>query len=112
MKVSVKICGLTDARGIEAAVDAGAAYVGLNFFRRSPRYVTLDQAADLVTIVPRGVKVVGLFVNPTDTEIEAVLAHTRLDIVQLHGKETPQRVDAVRLLSGLPVMKAVGVETA
>ena len=112
MKISVKICGLTDMRGLNAAVEAGAAFVGLVFFRRSPRYVTLEQAAELVAAVPRGVKVVGLFVNPKDAEIDSVLAHMRLDTIQLHGKETPARVDEVRALSGLRVMKALGIAMA
>ncbi len=112
MKISVKICGLTDERGLTAAMDSGAAFVGFVFFRRSPRYVTLEQAAALVAKVERGVKAVGLFVDPTDAELDAVLAHVRLDMIQLHGKETPARVDAVRALTGLPVIKAIGVETA
>ena len=112
MNVAVKICGLTDLRGLNAAVEAGASFIGLNFFRRSPRYVTLEQAAELSAEVPRGVKTVGLFVNPTDAELDSVLAQVRLDMIQLHGAETPARVDAVRLLSGLPVMKALGVATA
>ena len=112
MTISVKICGLTDERGMNAAVEAGAAFVGLVFFRRSPRYVTLDQAAELANLVPRGVKIVGLFVNPTDTELEATLAQVRLDMIQLHGKEKPARVDEVRKLTGLPVMKALGIANA
>jgi phosphoribosylanthranilate isomerase len=112
MKTQVKICGLTDARGVTAAVDAGANFVGFVFFRRSPRFVTPEAAAGLASLAPRAVKKVGLFVNPTDAELEKVLNAVRLDVIQLHGKETPARVDAVRLFAGLPVMKALGVETA
>ncbi|MBX7198954.1 MAG: phosphoribosylanthranilate isomerase [Rhodospirillaceae bacterium] len=111
MKLQIKICGLTDARGVTAAVDAGANLVGFVFFRRSPRYVSPEMAAELASLVPRGVKKVGLFVNPTDAELEKTLKAVRLDMIQLHGKETPARVDAVRMLSGLPVMKALGIET-
>ena len=111
MKTSVKICGITDERGLLAAADAGAAYVGFNFFRRSPRFVTPEQAAVLAGELKRGVKTVGLFVDPTNAELDAVLSHVRLDMIQLHGKETPKRVDQIRLLSGLRVMKAIGVET-
>lgn len=111
MTTTVKICGITDARGLIAAMDAGAAFIGLNFFRRSPRFVTLEQAAALAALVTRNVKVVGLFVDPTDADLESVLAHVQLDMIQLHGKETPARVDQVRALTGLPVMKAIGVET-
>ena len=109
MKTAVKICGLKDARGVTAAVESGASFVGFVFFRASPRYVTPEVAAELSALVPRGVKKVGLFVNPTDAQLERVLKHLRLDIIQLHGRETPARVDAIRLAFGLPVMKALGI---
>lgn len=112
MKVSVKICGISDARGLIAAVDAGASYVGFVFFRRSPRYVTLETAAELAAALPRTVTPVGLFVSPTESDLDAVLSHVRLGMVQLHGRETPERVDAVRAAFGLPVIKALGVSTA
>ncbi|MDX2221983.1 MAG: phosphoribosylanthranilate isomerase [Rhodospirillaceae bacterium] len=112
MSVAVKICGLSDARSLTAAVDAGAAFVGLVFFRRSPRFVTLDTAAELARRVPRGVTAVGLFVDPTDAELDTVLRDVRLGMIQLHGRETPDRVRQVRARTGLPVMKAVGVSTA
>lgn len=109
MKVDVKICGLSDARGLKAAIDGGAAFVGFVFFRRSPRYVTLEQAAELAGLVPREVKSVGLFVNPTDAELDAAVNAVQLDMVQLHGDETPERVDAVKKLTGLKVVKALGI---
>jgi phosphoribosylanthranilate isomerase len=112
MKTSVKICGLKDARNVAAAVEGGATFIGLNFFRRSPRYVSAECAGELIGEIPRNVTSVGLFVNPTDTELESVLAHARLGMIQLHGNETPERVDQVRLLSGLPVIKALGIGTA
>lgn len=112
MRVSVKICGLKDARSVAAAVESGAAFTGFVFFRRSPRWVSAEAAGALINEVPRSVTTVGLFVNPTDVELETVLRHARLGMIQLHGTETPERVDKVRLLSGLPVIKAVGVSTA
>ncbi|MCA0202353.1 MAG: phosphoribosylanthranilate isomerase [Proteobacteria bacterium] len=112
MKARVKICGLKDARSLAAAVEGGAAYIGFVFFRRSPRFITADAAGVLINEIPRSVTAVGLFVNPTDAELETVLTHARLGMIQLHGNETPARVDKVRMLSGLPVIKAVGVATA
>lgn len=112
MKMSVKICGLKDARSVAAAVEGGATFTGFVFFRRSPRYVSAEIAGTLINELPRGVASVGLFVNPTDAELEGVLAQARLGMIQLHGAETPERVDRVRLLSGLPVIKAIGVESA
>ncbi len=112
MKISVKICGLSDQRGLTAAMDGGADFVGFVFFRHSPRYVAPEQAAELAAEVRRGITAVGLFVNPSDAELETVLAQVRLGMIQLHGQETPARVDAIRSRSGLPVMKAVGIASA
>jgi phosphoribosylanthranilate isomerase len=109
VKTLVKICGLSDERGLKAAVDGGAAFVGFNFFRRSPRYVTPEQAGELAALVPRGVKAVGLVVNPTDAELENIVNAVQLDMIQLHGDETPERVDAIKALTGLKVIKVIGV---
>lgn len=105
----VKICGLRDRAQLAAAIEAGARYVGFVFFPKSPRAVTPDEAAQLVTEVPVGVARVGLFVNPDDALLTEVLDKAPLDIIQLHGKESPERVSEVRALTGLPVMKAIGV---
>lgn len=105
----VKICGLRDAAMLDAAVQAGAAYVGLVFFEKSPRNVTLAQAAALAAMVPAGVAKVALVVNADNAQLDALLAQVPVDILQLHGAETPARVTAVKARYGLPVMKAVGV---
>ncbi|MDO5646511.1 phosphoribosylanthranilate isomerase [Paracoccus sp. (in: a-proteobacteria)] len=104
-----KICGLTRADHIRAAADAGARFVGLVFFPKSPRAVTVEQAAALSVDVPFGVARVGLFVNPDDAELETTLAQVPLDIIQLHGAESPARVAEVKSRTGLPVMKAIGI---
>lgn len=109
MAVAVKICGLTEAKGLVAAVEAGARYVGFVFFARSPRHVSPEQAADLAALVPPGIARVGLFVDPDDALLRGVLDKVPLDLIQLHGKEMPARVAEVKALTGLPVMKAVGV---
>ena len=109
MPVSVKICGLKDAGAVDAAVSAGARYLGFVFFPKSPRHVTPEQAAELATRVPVGIARVGLFVDPNDAALQSVLGRVPLDIVQLHGTETPARVAEVKALTGLPVMKAVGI---
>lgn len=109
MGVSVKICGLTEAAGLSAAVEAGARYVGFVFFPKSPRNVAPEQAAALAAEVPAGIARTGLFVNPDNDALTTVLESVPLDLIQLHGAETPDRVAQVRALTGLPVMKAVGV---
>jgi phosphoribosylanthranilate isomerase len=110
--VKVKICGLGEERGLQAALDGGAAYVGFVFFRRSPRFVDLTLAATLAAQVPRDVTAVGLFVDPTDADLDTTLAHVPLGMIQLHGRETPARVADVKKRTGLPVMKALGISTA
>lgn len=109
MTVSVKVCGLTSDEGLAAAVDAGARYVGFVFFPKSPRHVSPAQAAALAVQVPMGVAKVGLFVNPDDATLTATLEQVPLDMIQLHGGESPARVAEVRALTGLPVIKAVGI---
>ena len=109
MTPAVKICGLTTPEGVATAVGAGARYLGFVFFAKSPRHVTPEQAAALAAEVPLGIAKVGLFVNPDDALLQTVLAQVPLDMIQLHGSESPARVTEVRALTGLPVMKAVGV---
>ena len=107
--IQVKICGLTRPQDIDAVVAAGAAYGGLVFFPKSPRAVGVAQARALSLAVPPGLARVGLFVDPDDALLDAVLAEVPLDILQLHGKEATERVAELRARHGLPVMKAVGV---
>lgn len=104
-----KICGLTTDAQVEAAVKAGAAYVGFVFFEKSPRNVTTKQARALALRVSNGVCKVALVVNPSDAELDAILAEVPIDMLQLHGNESPERVTEVKARYGLPVMKAVGV---
>ncbi|ARJ68360.1 phosphoribosylanthranilate isomerase [Paracoccus contaminans] len=109
MNVAVKICGLTRAEDLSAAAHAGARYGGLVFYARSPRNIAPAQAAALAAQAPAGLARVGLFVDPDDAALDGVLDRVPLDIVQLHGHETPARVAAIKARTGLPVMKAVGV---
>ena len=108
----VKICGLRDSAGLNAAVNAGASYVGLVFFAKSPRNVTIAKAAALAVDVPVGVAKVALVVNADDAMLDAITRSVPLDILQLHGAETPERVAAIKSRYGLPVMKAIGVADA
>jgi phosphoribosylanthranilate isomerase len=110
--IRIKICGLTRPAHVAAAVGAGATYLGFNFFPKSPRSVDVETARSLAADVPVGVCKVGLVVNPTDDDLDAIFGQVPLDMVQLHGSETPDRVREVRAALGLPVMKAVGVAEA
>ncbi|WP_170553691.1 MULTISPECIES: phosphoribosylanthranilate isomerase [Ruegeria] len=110
--VSVKICGLTAPDHVRAAVDAGARYIGFVFFPKSPRHLEVLAAAELAHLAPAGVAKVALTVNATDEELDRIVANVPLDMLQLHGKESPDRVAEVRDRFGLPVMKAIGVAEA
>ncbi len=110
-RVRIKICGITRADDLSAAVAAGVAYVGFNFFPRSPRFVGLEAARALALSTPAGLARVGLFVDPDSAWLDAVLARVPLDLIQLHGRESPLRVAEVRARHGLPVIKAVGLAT-
>lgn len=109
MDVRVKICGLRTREAVEAAVAAGAAYVGFVFFARSPRAVSVDEAAALAVQVPPGVAKVALVVDAEDAVLDEIVERVPLDMLQLHGAESPERVAEIRARYGLPVMKAVGV---
>lgn len=111
MTVRVKICGLRTPEAVDAAVSAGAAYVGFVFFAKSPRNVSVAEARALALRVPPGVAKVALTVDADDATLDAITGAVPLDMLQLHGCETPERVAEVRARYGLPVMKAVGVAT-
>ncbi len=108
----VKFCGLRSAADVAAAAEAGARYVGFVFFAKSPRNVSLDAAAALAIDVPQGICKVALTVDADDAFLDALLATVPIDMLQLHGHETPGRVAQVKARYGLPVMKAVGVAEA
>lgn len=104
-----KICGISTPDAMQAALDGGARWIGLVFFPKSPRNVSIATAAELSRMVGTGTRVVGLFVDPTDDLLADVTGQVPLDLIQLHGGETPDRVAAIRARFNLPVMKAVKV---
>lgn len=110
MTARFKVCGLSTPEGVDAAVASGASYLGLVFYPRSPRHLSLDQAAALAARVPSGVSRVALVVDADDAALDALLDAVPVEMLQLHGSETPERVAAIR--RRLPVMKAVGVREA
>ncbi|MDP3341210.1 phosphoribosylanthranilate isomerase [Frigidibacter sp.] len=109
MHTRVKICGLTEAAHVDAVAQAGATYMGFVFFSRSPRNLSLPQAAALALQVPMGIAKVALVVDADDAALDAIVQAVPLDMLQLHGHESPARVAEIRARFGLPVMKAVGI---
>lgn len=108
-EIRVKICGLRTVADVAAVAAAGAAYAGFVFFPKSPRHVTLAQARALALAAPVGLAKVALVVDADDAALDAIVEAMPLDMLQLHGHESPERVAEVRARYGLPVMKAVGV---
>ena len=107
--VRVKICGVTSQQLMRDVGNAGAQYAGLVFFEKSPRNVRLDQARSIALEAPTGLAKVALVVNPSDRFLDSLTTTVPLDMIQLHGSETPQRVSEIKQKTGLPVMKAIGV---
>lgn len=105
----VKICGLSTPETLDAALDAGAGMVGFVFFARSPRHLTLQQAAQLFAQAKGRAARVALVVDADDDFLDKMVAALAPDLLQPHGKETPERVAGIRGRYGLPVMKAVGI---
>jgi phosphoribosylanthranilate isomerase len=112
MTVKVKICGINSLEAGRAAVENGAAYFGLVFYPPSPRSVTPEAAGAIARALPQGPWRVGLFVDAEDAVYEQAIAAAGLDLLQLHGGETPERVAALKARFGLPAMKAIRVAGA
>ena len=112
MTSTVKICGLATAATLEAALDAGADMVGLVFFAKSPRFVGLDHAHELAAQARDRARIVALTVDAEDDLLAAIARVVGPDMLQLHGRESPQRVAAIKRTFALPAMKAIGVSEA
>lgn len=109
MSVSVKVCGVTRPEDVATAADAGARYLGFVFFPKSPRHLEVETARALALDVPTGVAKVALVVNADNARLDDIVGRVPLDMLQLHGRETPERVAEIKARYGLPVMKAIGI---
>ena len=110
MAVEVKICGLSTPETLDAAIAAGADLVGFVFFPKSPRNVTLEQAATLAARARGKARIVTLVVDADDALLEAIAAEVRPDLIQAHGSETPERIAQIAQLTAKPVIKAIRVK--
>jgi phosphoribosylanthranilate isomerase len=108
----VKICGLTDAAGMDAALTAGARWVGLVFFAKSPRHLGLERAAALADQARGRAEIVALSVDADEDLLGAIHARVKPDWIQLHGTESPQRVAAAKRFAGKGVIKAIPIARA
>lgn len=112
MNVQVKICGLREAEHVDAAIEAGAALTGYVFFPKSPRNVSIAEAAALTARVPDSVRKVALVVDADDDLLRDIVHGAGVDTLQIHGHETPERVQQVREIFGLTVIKALPISDA
>jgi phosphoribosylanthranilate isomerase len=107
MAVQVKICGINSTTAADAAVRAGAEFGGVVFFAKSPRHLTLEQAAPLAARMRGRLKLAALVVDENDEQLRAIANRIKPDFFQLHGKETPQRVAEIVARFGIPAIKAL-----
>ena len=110
-RLAIKICGLSTPDSVGASVRAGASHVGFVHFPKSPRHVDTEQMAALASAVPPHVGRVAVLVDPDDDQLARVSASGTVSIIQLHGREQPDRVAAIRQRFALPVWKALSVKT-
>ena len=111
IQTRVKICGLSTESTLAAALEAGADWIGLVHFPRSPRHVALTRAAALSNLARGRAERVVLLVDPDDALVAAAVEAVDPDMIQLHGRESPARVAEIRHRTGRPVMKALGIAT-
>ena len=111
MSLDIKICGLKTEAALEAALAGGASHVGFIFFARSPRWVEPAEAARLRALATGKAKAVAVTVDADDVFLDTIVGSMKPDILQLHGKESPERVAEVKARYGLPVVKAFPVRT-
>ena len=112
MKTTVKICGLSRPEHVDTAIKAGADMVGFVFFDASPRNLSLDAGAALAERARGRAEIVALSVDADDDRLAAIAAALHPDMLQLHGRETLERVAAIRAQLGVPCMKAIGIADA
>ena len=112
MPVKVKICGVRTPAIVETAAEAGADFIGLVFFAKSPRHLTPSEAKVLAETAKGRIGTVAVLVDPSDALIEQVVETFGPDLLQLHGRESPERVAAIKARSNVPVMKAISIATA
>lgn len=112
MVLDIKICGLKTPDAVNAALDAGASHIGFIFFPKSPRNIAPSEAAILREAAKDRAKVVAVTVDADDATLDAIVDAVKPGMLQLHGRETPERVRIVKTRYGLPVMKAFAIREA
>jgi phosphoribosylanthranilate isomerase len=112
MSIIAKICGITTPEALNAAVESGADYIGFVFFPKSPRHLNVSRAKELAALARGRVKIAALTVDASDERLQEIVDAVAPDVLQLHGSETPERVEYIKRRFGLTVFKAIAVATA
>ena len=107
--IEIKLCGLKEPSHIEAAFNLGIKYLGFVFFEKSPRFLRNDSAKSLISLTPPGIIKVGLVVNPSDECLNSI-SGLNLDMIQLHGSESIDRVKEIKSKFNFPLIKAIGIK--
>ena len=110
MKYLIKICGITSEEDLKNAQKVGADFVGFVLVEKSKRFINLKKLELLSMVVSKPLKSVALLVDPSDDFLEKLLLSSRVDYIQLHGDESPERVDEIARITNIPLIKAIGVE--
>ena len=110
MKYLIKICGITSEKDLKAAQQLGVNFVGFVLVEKSKRFINLKKLESLSRIVRKPLKSVALVVDPSDDFLARLLLRSKVDYIQLHGEESPERVDEIAKLTNIPLIKAIGVE--
>ena len=110
MECLVKICGITSEEDLKAAKKLGAGFVGFVLEEKSKRYINLRRLKSLSMITREPLKSVALLVDPSDNFLERLLMSSKVDYIQLHGEESPERVEEIAKITNVPLIKAIGVE--
>ncbi|MEM9331592.1 MAG: phosphoribosylanthranilate isomerase [Pseudomonadota bacterium] len=108
---TIKICGLSTTDAIDAAVSGGATHIGFIFFEKSPRHVSVETAKNLAAHAGDRIKKVAVSVDADNDYLDQIVAATDPDILQLHGKESRERLQEIKARYNLPVMKAIAIRT-
>ena len=110
MKYLIKICGITSEKDLKAARKLGANFVGFVLVEKSKRFIDLKKLESLSMMVSKPLKSVALLVDPSDNFLEKLLLCSKVDYIQPHGEESPERVDEIAKMTNIPLIKAIGVE--
>ena len=110
MKYLIKICGITSEKDLKASQKLGANFVGFVLVEKSKRFIDLKKLESLSMMVSKPLKSVALLVDPSDDFLEKLLLYSKVDYIQLHGEESPERVYEIAKMTNIPLIKAIGVE--